>query len=138
MGLLSMALIASTAFAQPLHPIKIATGSPGVLSTPDVKTQVDNGNVSKNRMLGLSRDKHVKSGLYSSEREKASVDSYPVDEFMYFIKGGVRLTSADGDVTEVKAGDTVYVPKGWRGIWDTAGYTKLYVVYDSEKTVDAE
>ena len=115
------------------HPMKIAVSDPEALTSPEVKTEVSDGQVSKNRVMGVSADRHFKSGLYLSQVEKATIDSYPVDEFMYFIKGGVTLTSADGFVTRVGAGEAVHVPKGWKGVWDTTGYTKFYVVYDPTK-----
>jgi ethanolamine utilization protein EutQ len=115
------------------RPFSLNASDPAALSAPDVKTEGVQGRISKNRVMGMSADKHFRSGLYSSELEKENIDSYPVDEFMYFIKGGVTLTSADGTVTRVNAGDAVHVPKGWKGVWDTTGYTKFYVVYDPEK-----
>jgi uncharacterized cupin superfamily protein len=48
---------------------------------------------------------------------------------MYFLEGGVTLTSADGTVITVKAGDGVTIPKGWKGNWTTAGYRKFYVTF---------
>jgi uncharacterized cupin superfamily protein len=52
---------------------------------------------------------------------------------MYFIEGGVKLTSADGTVLEVKAGEGAAIPKGWKGHWSTQGYKKYYVTYASGK-----
>jgi ethanolamine utilization protein EutQ len=118
------------------RPFKITAIDPSALTTPDVKSETSDGQVSKNRVMGLSKDRHFKSGLYSSQVEKASIESYPMDEFMFFLKGGVTLTSSDGTVTEVNAGDAVHVPKGWKGTWDTKGYTKFYVVYDPKREVN--
>ena len=53
---------------------------------------------------------------------------YGVDEFMYFLEGGVTLISVDGKRTEVGAGEAVVIPKGWRGTWESAGYKKIYVI----------
>jgi ethanolamine utilization protein EutQ len=123
--------------SQTAHPFKITAADPTALTTPDVQTETSNGQVSKNRVMGVSQDKHYKSGLYSSEGERANVDSYPVDEFMFFLKGGVTLTSADGTVLQVGAGDAVYMPKGWKGVWNAkTGYTKFYVVYDAVKAAE--
>jgi ethanolamine utilization protein EutQ len=125
------------AASQAAHPFKLTSSDPAVLRAPDVQTETSDGHVSKNRVMGVSQDKHFKSGLYSSEGERANVDSYPVDEFMYFLKGGVTLTSTDGTVLRVHTGDAVYMPKGWKGEWIAkTGYTKFYVVYDAVK--DAE
>jgi glucose dehydrogenase/uncharacterized cupin superfamily protein len=126
---LSAAFCVPTAYAQAVHPTKITAKDRHALTSPDVETAVTDGQVSKNRVMGLSADQHFKSGLYSSQVEKAQVESYPVDEFMYFLEGGVTLTSADGAVMQVGAGDAVFLPKGWKGLWDTTGYKKFYVVY---------
>jgi uncharacterized cupin superfamily protein len=67
----------------------------------------------------------VRSGAVRAEIEEA----YGVDEFMYFIEGGVTLTSTDGTETAIRAGDAVMVPREWRGVWDTDGYLKIYVIH---------
>ena len=56
-------------------------------------------------------------------------DGYGVDEFMYFLKGSVKLTSSDGSVQIINAGEAVTLSKEWSGIWETDGYTKMYVIY---------
>jgi uncharacterized cupin superfamily protein len=125
------------AASQTAHPFKIAASDPTALTTPDVQTETSDGQVTKNRVMGVSQDKHFKSGLYSYEAGRGNVDSYPVDEFMFFLKGGVTLTSADGTALQVRAGDAVYMPKGWKGTWNAKrGYTKFYVVYDAVKAAD--
>jgi len=77
----------------------------------------------------LSTDKKFDSGMYRSGPVRMTLEPYGVDEFMYFLEGGVTLTSEDGTVTEIKAGDAVTIAKEWRGTWDTKGYTKIYVIY---------
>ena len=81
-----------------------------------------------------SADGCLQTGVYETGRNRFTVDQpYPHDEFMYFLKGGVSLRSTDGSVTEVAAGDGVLLPKGWTGVWDSAGYRKIYVIYDCKK-----
>lgn len=82
-------------------------------------------------LLARSKNRRVESGLYSAGPSEQDIDSYPEDEFMYFIEGGVKLTSADGTVLEVHAGDGAAIPKGWKGHWSTLGYKKYYVTYES-------
>ncbi|NVJ96876.1 MAG: DUF861 domain-containing protein [Alphaproteobacteria bacterium] len=77
----------------------------------------------------LSSDRKFDSGMYRSGAVRMTLDPYGVDEFMYFLEGGVTLTSKDGTVTEIKAGDAVTIGKEWQGTWDTKGYTKIYVIY---------
>jgi uncharacterized cupin superfamily protein len=57
---------------------------------------------------------------------------FPYNEFLYFISGSVTLTSSDGSVMVVHAGEAVTLPKGWTGLYDTQGYTKLYVTYNPD------
>jgi uncharacterized cupin superfamily protein len=84
-------------------------------------------------LLAKSKDGRVESGLYSAGPSEQDIPSYPEDEFMYFIDGGVKLTSADGTVLEIKAGEGAAIPKGWKGHWSTQGYKKYYVTYASGK-----
>lgn len=81
----------------------------------------------------LSSDKKFASGMYKSGKSRFEVDEpYGVDEFMYFIEGGVTLTSADGSVQIVNAGEAVTLPREWTGVWDTEGYTKIWVIYSED------
>jgi len=84
-------------------------------------------------LLARSKNRRVESGLYSAGPSEQDIDSYPEDEFMYFIEGSVKLTSADGTVLEITAGDGAAIPKGWKGHWSTPGYKKYYVTYESGK-----
>lgn len=81
----------------------------------------------------LSSDKKFASGMYKSGKSRfEATEPYGVDEFMYFIEGGVTLTSADGSVQVINAGEAVTLPKEWTGIWDTDGYTKIWVIYSED------
>src|SRR5208337_1045268 len=44
-------------------------------------------------LLARSKDRKVEAGLYDAGPSEQDIDSYPEDEFMYFIEGGVKLTS---------------------------------------------
>ena len=37
-----------------------------------------------------------------------------------------------GAFTAVIAGEGVTIPKEWTGIWDTDGYTKIWVIYSGD------
>ena len=78
----------------------------------------------------VSSDRKFDAGIFRSGAVRAEIDeAYGVDEFMYFIEGGVTLTSTDGTQTTIQAGDAVMIPREWRGVWDTAGYLKIYVIH---------
>lgn len=81
----------------------------------------------------LSSDEKFASGMYRSGKVRAEINEpYGVDEFMYFLEGGVTLTSPDGTVQTIDAGEAVTIPKEWTGVWDTDGYTKIRVIYSAD------
>ncbi len=71
--------------------------------------------------------------MYKSGKSRfEATEPRGVDEFMYFLEGSVTLTSADGTVQVINAGEAVTFPKEWTGIWDTEGYTKIWVIYSED------
>ena len=98
-----------------------------------IRTERKNGNVTLDVTTLLSSDKKFSSGMYSSGKTRSEITgAYGVDEFMFFLSGGVTLTSSDGTVTTINAGEGVTIPKEWTGIWDTDGYTKIWVIYSED------
>jgi uncharacterized cupin superfamily protein len=121
---------ASPALAQVIHPMKITGNDSQALATPDVKKN----ELYKYRVMGRSTDKKVRAGI-SLTTVKRTVDdgeANPVDEFLFIVKGRERYTSLDGTVVEVKAGDAVFIPRGWKGKWETFGTVEFYVIYDPD------
>lgn len=99
----------------------------------EVTTSVDQGNTTLDVTSLLSSDKKFGSGVYRSGKVRYEIDEpYGVDEFMYFLEGGVTLISADGTTQVINAGEAVTIPKEWTGIWDTDGYTKIWVIYSED------
>ena len=81
----------------------------------------------------LSSDKKFASGMYRSGKTRIEIsEPYGVDEFMFFLEGSVTLTSSDGSVQVINAGEGVTIPKEWTGVWDTDGYTKIWVIYSAD------
>ncbi len=81
----------------------------------------------------LSSDKKFASGMYRSGKTRYDItEGYGVDEFMYFIEGSITLTSEDGTKQIVRAGEAVTVPKEWKGVFETDGYTKFWVIYSAD------
>ena len=98
-----------------------------------IRTEHDNGNVTLDVTTLLSSDKKFASGMYRSGKVRFEItEPYGVDEFMYFIEGGVTLTSSDGTVQTISAGEAVTIPKEWTGVWDTDGYSKIWVIYSED------
>ena len=119
-----------------VYPAKISKAEVAgtVFDREDMTTTThDDGHVTEDVTSLLSSDNKFASGMYKSGKTRSVIDEpYGVDEFMYFLEGGVTLTSSDGTVMEIKAGDAVTIPKEWTGIWDTDGYTKIWVIYAAD------
>ena len=119
-----------------VYPAKISkTDAAGEIFARDGMTETirDNGHTTLDVTTLLSSDGKFASGMYKSGKTRFEINEpYGVDEFMYFLEGGVTLTSSDGTVTEIGAGEGVSIPKEWTGIWDTDGYTKIWVIYSED------
>lgn len=97
------------------------------------ETTHEDGHVTHDITSLLSSDKKFSSGMYKSGKTRIEVNEpYGVDEFMYFLEGSVTLTSSDGTVQLIEAGEGVSIPKEWTGIWETDGYSKIWVIYSAE------
>lgn len=127
--------LATEASAQALQPVKIspADAAGPVFQREGAQVRTRNGNTTKDFEMLHSTDKGFSAGIYEAGASSHDFESYREDEFMYFLKGSVTLTSKDGTVTKIVAGDAVTLPKGWTGRWETEGYTKYYVTYDAPK-----
>jgi len=118
---------------QPLKPVKVtaAEAAGPIFNRKDAQHENGKEGPTTDVTLLRSADKKVQMGMYKAGPSDTPIDSYPEDEFCYFLSGSVTLTSTDGSKVELKAGEAVAIPKGWKGRWTTSGYTKYYVVYDS-------
>lgn len=125
----------SAAHHEAVHPAEITkTDQAGaIFERDDMLELTENGNTTLDVTSLKSSDGKFASGMYRSGKVRFEIDEpYGVDEFMYFLDGGVTLTSADGTVTEIEAGEAVTIPKEWTGTWDTDGYTKIWVIYSAD------
>ena len=134
-ALLSLVLT-SFAMADTPLPAKLSKAdiAGGVFQRPDMEETVHaDGHRTLDVTSLLSSDNKFASGMYRSGKTRSVIDEpYGVDEFMFFLEGGVTLTSADGSVTVISAGEGVTIPREWTGIWDTDGYTKIWVIYSAD------
>ena len=81
----------------------------------------------------VSSDGKFYSGMYRSSKTRFEIsEPYGVDEFMYFLSGSVTLTSTDGSVMTVHAGEAITMPKEWIGTFDTDGFEKIWVIHSSD------
>ncbi len=132
-------LIAGTLYAahhEDAKPAKLSKDdiAGAVFDRPDmIATTHDDGHETLDVTSLLSSDKKFASGMYRSTKTRIEItEPYGVDEFMYFLEGSVRLTSTDGSVQVIDAGEAVTIPKEWTGTWETDGYTKIWVIYSED------
>jgi uncharacterized cupin superfamily protein len=104
-----------------------------IFARPDMtRTQHEDGHVTLDVTSFVSSDQKFSSGMYKSGKTRLEVtEPYGVDEFMYFLEGSVTLTSSDGSVQTIDAGEGVTIAKEWTCIWETDCYTKIWVIYSA-------
>jgi len=108
-----------------------------IFSRPDVKMTEHPGGPTLDVTSLLSSDEKFASGMYRAGASRFEItEPYGIDEFMYFLEGGVTLTSSDGSVQVIKAGDAITIPKEWTGVWETEGYTKIWVIYSATGNIE--
>ncbi len=105
-----------------------------VFQDPATEISEEDSELGRSRALDLpwyaSADGCIESGVYQTGANRYTItEPYPYDELMLFLDGGVTLRD-DSGVTEVRAGDAIWLPKGWTGVWDSTGYRKIYLIYD--------
>jgi hypothetical protein len=72
------------------------------------------------------------AGTWECEPGKLQLD-LDITEFCHLLKGHWILTSASGQVTEIKAGDSWVFPCGWKGTAEVVETVrKVYMVIASE------
>jgi uncharacterized cupin superfamily protein len=131
-------IVTSASIAVPadiVHPAKISKSDIAgeIFRRSDVLESVHGSNTTLDVTTQKSSDGRFASGMSKSGKVRSEItEPYGVDEFMYFIEGGVTLTSADGTVQVIAAGEAVTIPKEWTGTWDTDGYTKIWVIYSED------
>ena len=117
------------------HTVKISrediTGK--IYERPSMIETTSNGNTTLDVTTLLSSDKKFASGMYQSGKLRFEINEpYGVDEFFFIIEGRITLTSKDGTITDINAGEAVTIPKEWMGTWDTDGYSKIWVIYSED------
>ena len=125
----------STAADEIIKPAKISKEdiSGKIFDRPEMIETTHGDNTTLDVTTLLSSDKKFASGMYRSGKTRFEItEPYGVDEFMFFLEGGVTLTSSDGSVIVVNAGEGVSIAREWTGVWDTDGYTKIWVIYSED------
>ena len=129
------ALTVKVAYAEQVHPAKLSVAdlAGAAFDRPEtLVTQDGDAHILDFTSLKSSDGKFA-SGLYKAGAQVFDItEPYGVDEFMFFLEGSVTLTSADGSVTTVNAGEAVTIPKEWTGRWESEGYRKIWVIYSAD------
>ena len=118
-----------------VKPVKISKEivAGDIYNHPDMVKETQNGNTTLDVTTMLSSDGKFGTGMYRSGKIRFEItEPYGVDEFFYILEGSITLISADGTVTKTNAGEAVSIPKEWTGIWDTDGYSKIWVIYSED------
>lgn len=128
-------LISVSAMAEASHPAKLSQKALAGAAFDDPSTTITE--VEGEKILDFtslkSSDGRFASGMYKAGPQAFDITKpYGVDEFMFFLEGSVTLTSADGVVTTINAGEAVTIPKEWMGRWETEGYRKIWVIYSED------
>jgi uncharacterized cupin superfamily protein len=132
----TLAMLAQADDHKAVYPAEITAGDAAgaIFEREDMsRTEHEDGHVTLDVTTLLSSDGKFASGMYRSGKTRSEItEPYGVDEFMYFLEGSVTLTSSDGTVHTIEAGEGVTIPKEWTGIWETEGYTKIWVIYSAD------
>jgi len=75
-------------------------------------------------------DGRFHAGYWSSSAGKWRV-SYAETEFCHLLEGEVELVDAEGRAERFAAGESLVIPAGFEGTWESLGRVrKLYVIYE--------
>lgn len=75
----------------------------------------------------------IVSGVWSSSAARVQIDGHPVNEVCFVIGGAVTVSDADGRAETFSAGEALFLPRGFKGIWaNSDDFTKLFVAVESK------
>ena len=76
--------------------------------------------------------------LWEADAGKLRLDDFPYEEFVLVLSGKLVLTDANGNSTTYSAGESLVVPKGFKGTWEMLGNYRELVVIEKEAYVREE
>ncbi|HIE89839.1 MAG: cupin domain-containing protein [bacterium] len=86
------------------------------------------GPLPKQTDSGFFEEDNLAAGTWECEPGTLEID-LDITEFCHLLKGHWKLTSASGEITEIRAGDSWVFPKGWKGIGEVLETVrKAYIV----------
>ena len=103
--------------------------TPSDFTDPDAFTTGDRSEL--NKVEFKTDDESVLCGVWACAPCREEIASYPVHEMMTVISGSVTLTHPDGRAETFAAGDTFFVAKGSKVIWEiTEKLRKFYMIVE--------
>ncbi|MEY8830757.1 cupin domain-containing protein [Sedimentitalea sp. XS_ASV28] len=94
------------------------------------ETVIDGTPQEQGTVISDSGDGKFVVGIWESTPYAEAFDSYPGDEFCQVLSGKVALTDEDGNVSTFSAGDSYFVPKGFKGTFRVVEtMRKYYALY---------
>ena len=82
-----------------------------------------------NHTFFQTEDGSILSGVWECAPCREDIEAYPVHEMMTVISGSVTMTNADGSSGTFTAGDTFFIAKGTKCIWEvTETLRKFYMI----------
>ena len=74
---------------------------------------------------------NIMVSVFEAGPGKVRIDGAVYDEFVYVLEGRLILTPDGGEPMEFKKGQSVIVPKGYKGIWDMPERYRELIVVDT-------
>lgn len=93
-------------------------------------TSIEGNQTEAARELWTSNDGKLSVGVWECTPGRFSADRAANSETCHLISGRITLRGEDGQTSDLKAGDMLTLPRGWRGEWILHETTrKLYIVH---------
>lgn len=101
------------------------------LGEPEPKpTSIAGDQFEASKALWTSPDGKLEIGVWECTPGRFTTSRDASSETCHIVSGRVSLHGPDGHSKEVKAGEMLVLPKGWRGEWTIHEKTrKLYIVH---------
>jgi len=119
---MSEQIVRLLADGHPSNGMELSTMTEPAAFTGDDKTEL-------NHTFYATSDESILSGVWECAPSREEIDAYPVNEMMTVISGSVTLTNADGEKQTFTAGDTFFIAKGAKCVWEiTETLRKFYMI----------
>ena len=83
----------------------------------------------QNHSFYETEDESILAVVWTCAPSKEIIDAYPVNEMMTVLGGSVSITNEAGDVETFTKGDSFFIHKGAKVIWEiTETLTKHYMI----------